>query len=206
MTTPHKLYPPIAGLRGDEGENDAILVVAAVLTTSPHYPDAGRIIVGSPGASDAEVGGWSSGPEAAVQLAETLLEAARDVDAALDAERPVVFRFGVESSPDVDVLEDLTGARCESCCAELVPGEPVQAFWEELEPRARVVFVHAERCPGQWRAGKWFLEYMAPTADDPRPCSHSYAALDHDDVLAEYKRLAKLAGVTNLEIREARRG
>lgn len=146
MTTPHKLYPPITSLRGDEGENDATLAIVAVLTPSPHYPDEGRIIAGSPPTSDAVIGGWSSGSEAAVRIAETLLEAALDVDAAMDADRPAVFRFGVEP-PDVDLIEDLSCGRCEVCCARIATGELAQAFWEESRTGARVVLVHAERCP-----------------------------------------------------------
>jgi hypothetical protein len=115
MTTPHKLYPHITGLRGDEGENAATLAIAAVLDPSPHYPDAGRIIVGSPETSEAELGGWCSGPEAAVQLAETLLEAAADVDAALDAIPPV--RLTAEYP-----------FPCACCGRTVQPGEAIAVF------------------------------------------------------------------------------
>jgi hypothetical protein len=132
MTTPHKLYPHIAGLRGDCGENAATLAITAVLHPSPHYPDAGRIVVGAPPISESVIGGWCSGPEAAVRTAETLLEAAADVDAVLDAVEPERIT-APEGRP----------VPCEVCGRPLLPGVAV-ATWIDGE---RSIVAHWDPCP-----------------------------------------------------------
>jgi len=127
-----KLYPHIVGIRGDEGENEATLAVVAVLDRSLHYPEVGRIIVGSPESSDAEVGGFSGGPEAIVQLADTLAQAVSDVDAVLDAD-----------APPVNDAMGYAGRRCEVCCGTIYHTDLVQVFGAE---DADSVVVHATRC------------------------------------------------------------
>jgi hypothetical protein len=150
---PHKLYPPVVGLRGDGGENEATLVAIAVLDPSPNYPDCGRIIVGSPtmcvAAGEADIGGWSASPESAVRVAETLLAAAADVDAALDAVPPLAFRYGVETAGGVvpSVVYELSNGRCDCCCEPLEIGARTLAFWEWSATGTRVALLHAERCP-----------------------------------------------------------
>lgn len=89
MTTHHTLRT-IPNLRGDCGENAATVAIAAVLSTSPHYPDGGRIIVGAPETSESEIGGFSGGPEAIAQLADALAAAVAEVDAAMDGPPPLL--------------------------------------------------------------------------------------------------------------------
>lgn len=138
----HKLYPPVEGLRGDSGENPGTLAIVAVLDPSPHYPDCGRIIVGSPETSESDVAQFSCGPEVAVRLAATLEQAAADVDVAIDADAPpVVTASGAEP-------------RCEVCCLPIVAGDRIQIFLEddEVQPGtwigSKQIAVHADRCPG----------------------------------------------------------
>ena len=84
-----KCYPHVTGLYGDQGENPSALSVHAVLDPSPNYPESGRIIVGSPATTPTipgyipNLGGFNGGPAAIERLAATLLEAARDVRAAM---------------------------------------------------------------------------------------------------------------------------
>ncbi len=75
------IYPRIDGLRGNEGEDEASLVVVAILDPSPNYPDSGRIIVGAPRDS-IDIGGFSCSPEVARLLAATLVQAANAADTA----------------------------------------------------------------------------------------------------------------------------
>lgn len=84
-----KCYPHVTGLYGDQGENPSALAIHAVLDPSPNYPENGRIIVGSPATTPTipghipNLGGFNGGPAAIERLASTLLEAARDVRAAI---------------------------------------------------------------------------------------------------------------------------
>lgn len=137
--SPHKLYPYITGIVGLEGETPASIAVVAVLSPSPHYPDQGRIIVGSPPSSEAAIGSFSTGPQPAVRFAETLLAAAADVDAALDSVQPEI----------VTARDSEAGQRCESCCLPIRAGDQIQFFDDEDEEGNGIrVPVHAERCPG----------------------------------------------------------
>ncbi len=87
MTVAQKLYPHITGVLGDEGETPGVLAVHAVLDPSPHYPDEGRIIIGSPKASDKlrgelpNLGGCCMSVPAAQRLIATLQCAIRDIQA-----------------------------------------------------------------------------------------------------------------------------
>jgi len=80
MTTHAKVYDPIEWMRGNDGEDPGTMSVCVILDPSPHYPDACRIICGSPANSDSDLGGFSCAPEQAVRFAETLEMAARDAD------------------------------------------------------------------------------------------------------------------------------
>jgi len=88
-----KLYPHITGVRGNCGEDPSVLAVTAVLDPSEHYPDEGRIILGSPTKSDKlegyipDLGGFSCGVEAAEQLIATLQQAVSDIRAATGKKR-----------------------------------------------------------------------------------------------------------------------
>ncbi len=83
-----KLYPHITGVLGDEGENPGVLAVHAVLDPSEHYPEDGRIIVGSPTQSTAlpgylpDLGGFATGIAGAERLIATLQQAVSDIRAA----------------------------------------------------------------------------------------------------------------------------
>lgn len=85
-----KCYPHVTGIYGDQGENPSALAIHAVLDPSPNYPENGRIIVGSPATTPTipgyipNLGGFNGGPAAIERLASTLLEAARDVRAAME--------------------------------------------------------------------------------------------------------------------------
>lgn len=87
----NKLYPHITGLRTDEGENPTVIAVVAITDPDPgnNYPETARIIVGSPRRSHdhpgwfSRVDGFSGGREAIRKLAITMMNAARDVDAAI---------------------------------------------------------------------------------------------------------------------------
>ena len=84
----------IRGVYGDGGENEGVLSVTAVLDASPHYPECGGIIVGSPSKTPLidgyipDLGGFSCGPEGAERLIRTLQNAARDFRAGLAAWKP----------------------------------------------------------------------------------------------------------------------
>lgn len=84
-----KTYPHVTGLYGDNGENPGALAVHAVLDPSPNYPEAGRIIVGSPATTPTiqgympNLGGFNGAPDAIERLAATLTEAVRDVREAM---------------------------------------------------------------------------------------------------------------------------
>jgi hypothetical protein len=79
----------LRGYHGDSGENEGVLAISHVLDASPHYPDSGRIIVGSPPASPLlegytpDLGGFTCGPDAAERLADELRAAAAAVRAAM---------------------------------------------------------------------------------------------------------------------------
>lgn len=129
-------YPLVEDLRGNDGEDPGTLSVVAILNSSPHYPDYGRIICGSPEISESDLGGWSGCGEATTRLAETLLEAVRDADAAADSyEPPIVSARGDEGA-------------CTCCGRGIVAGSPIQIFDDGYGPDGRVrhVVVHAERC------------------------------------------------------------
>lgn len=90
MSKKDKSYKHISGLLTDDGQSPTVLAVHAVMDAGDTYPDEARIIVGTPSRSPDVVGpvtqmsgaGFSASPQAARRLAFTLLEAARDVDAA----------------------------------------------------------------------------------------------------------------------------
>jgi hypothetical protein len=71
----------VRGLRGDHGENEGVLSVMAEIDQSAFYPEAGRIIVGSPKKSPwvpgyiPDLGGFCGSPDAIEQLAHVLLRA-----------------------------------------------------------------------------------------------------------------------------------
>lgn len=163
-----KTYPLVRNLYGDGGENETALAVATVLVPGPHYPDCGRIIAGSPEAdpeSDppggylAPIGGFSCGPEGALNVAGVLEEAARDVDNVLDAESPpVITATGGERVRRLRRGRFMTiPARCETCCERIQEGESVQAFHintpMQLDDQGDVIatigdkaYVHADPC------------------------------------------------------------
>lgn len=84
-----RLHFHIRGLFGDDGENEGVLSVVAVLDASEHYPAQGRIIVGSPPASPLldghlpSLGGFCCGIEGAERLIWALQNAVRAVREAL---------------------------------------------------------------------------------------------------------------------------
>lgn len=86
MTTPPTIsYPHVTGVFGDQGENEGVLAVMAILDPSPHYPDNGRIIVGSPtetpsiGGYIPDLGGFSMGLAGAERLIAVLQRAVTDI-------------------------------------------------------------------------------------------------------------------------------
>ena len=88
-----RLYPHITGVRGNDGEDPSVLAVTAVLDPSEHYPDEGRIILGSPRQSDKldgyipNLGGFCCGVEAADALIATLQQAVSDIRQATGKKR-----------------------------------------------------------------------------------------------------------------------
>jgi hypothetical protein len=124
-----KCYPHVTGIYGDQGENPSALAIHAVLDPSPNYPENGRIIVGSPATTPTipgyipNLGGFNGGPAAIERLASTLLEAARDVRAAMG------------SGDDTRAIDD--------------PGAPAMRLvdLDDLERKARA----AESDEWQWR-------------------------------------------------------
>lgn len=90
LSHPGRTLVHLAGFYGDGGENEGVLAVGAVLDASPHYPESGRIIVGSPSTSPLvegyipSLGGFSCGVFAAGQLISALQKAIDDVRNALN--------------------------------------------------------------------------------------------------------------------------
>jgi hypothetical protein len=83
----------LRGFYGDGGENEGVLAVTAVLDPSPHYPDVGRIIVGSPSTSPLieaylpNLGGFSCSPDALERLIAVLQRTLADVRVVIDSTR-----------------------------------------------------------------------------------------------------------------------
>ncbi len=83
----------VRGFYGDQGENESVLVVSAVLNVSPHYPETGRIIVGTPTKSPLmeghfpDLGGYSCSVEAMKRFIKVAQKAVDDVEAAMKAGR-----------------------------------------------------------------------------------------------------------------------
>lgn len=95
-----KTYPHVTGIRGDEGESPTALAVTAVLDPSPHYPDEGRIIMGSPTRPDRPVpdflscvDGCSMSVAAAEDLIDILGRAVSDIRAATSTSKVDVRPF-----------------------------------------------------------------------------------------------------------------
>lgn len=69
----------VRGLRGNDGEDESVMAVMVETDQSPHYPECGRIIVGSPEASPLldghlpNLGGFCGSPYAIEQFARVLL-------------------------------------------------------------------------------------------------------------------------------------
>lgn len=91
--TTRSTHVHLRGYHGDGGENEGVLSISATLNESAHYPESGRIIVGSPRTSlliegyIPDLGGFSCGPDAADRLADELHAAAAAVRAAMAAGR-----------------------------------------------------------------------------------------------------------------------
>lgn len=123
-----KRYPHVTGVYGDNGENPSALAITAVLDPSDNYPEAGRIIVGSPTATPGiegyipNLGGFNGGPDAIERLAATLNQAARDVRAVIDAGQDTV---APPVKLDLDKLEAIATAAIEE------DGEVSVAAWDE---------------------------------------------------------------------------
>ncbi len=94
-----KLYPHITGVGGFEGR-PGVLAVTAALNPSPHYPEIGRLIIGTPVASDKvlgplpDLGGFMMSVEGAENLIATLQQAVSDVRAATGARPPTRWEQG----------------------------------------------------------------------------------------------------------------
>lgn len=90
---PGRTHIHVRGYHGDGGENEGVLSISAVLDASQHYPECGRIFVGSPQSSPLiegyipSLGMFSCGPDAADRLADELRAAAAAVRAAMAAGR-----------------------------------------------------------------------------------------------------------------------
>lgn len=81
----------IRGYYGDDGENEGVLAISAVLDPGDLYPECARIIVGSPSRTPLlegyipALGGFSCDPDAADRLADELHRAAADARFAMAA-------------------------------------------------------------------------------------------------------------------------
>ncbi len=99
MTERDKMYPHVTGILGDEGENQGVLAVHAVLDPSPNFPDEARIIVGSPAKSEAlpgylpNLGGFAMGIAGAERLIATLQRAISDIRIATGTSKVGVWEY-----------------------------------------------------------------------------------------------------------------
>jgi len=90
---PGRTHIHLRGYHGDGGENEGVLSLSAVLDGSRHYPECGRIMVGSPQSSPLiegyipSLGLFSCGPDAAERLAHEILASVAAVRAAMAAGR-----------------------------------------------------------------------------------------------------------------------